>query len=216
MIYVECEQGTAEWHLARCGVITASMFSTALTTRTKPPGPSQAALDYSVAVALERIAQAPLNGAEAFNNWQMKRGQVEEPFGREHYEVDTGRVVRTAGICLTDCRKFGYSTDGLVDDDGLIEIKSLVAPWKLVQLWRTHDLSEWIHQIQGGMWITGRQWCDFICWAPQLRSVGKEIYVRRVHRDNAFINQMELDLCRFEALVSETEALMRSEIEIPA
>ena len=209
MRYIACEQGTPEWHAARAGVITASKFRDALTTYKGSDKPQACSVDYAHAVAVERISGAPIG--DGYLGWQMKRGQDEEPFGREDYEVDHGVLVQEAGVCLTDCGTFGYSTDGLVGDDGLIEIKSLVAPVKLVALWKTGDLSEWMHQIQGGLWITGRKWCDFICWAPQLRAVDKHLYVKRVYRDEKFINAMELGLLEFNARVGEIERLLRAD-----
>lgn len=209
MIYVECEQGTEAWHAARCGIPTASKFRDALDTLKKDGRPTQASINYAHELAIERIAQYPVR--EVFESWQMRRGTEEEPYGRLQYEVDHGVAVQQAGICLTDERLFGYSTDGLVENNGLIEIKSLVAPVKLVALWRDGDLSEWMHQIQGGLWITGREWCDFICWAPQLRSVGKELYVKRVFRDERFITEMEVGLLAFNARVNEIEAELRKE-----
>jgi hypothetical protein len=211
LIYIECDQGTPEWHSARLGIPTASKFRDALDTLTKDGRPAQCSVQYAHELAIERIAQYPVR--EVFESWQMKRGTEEEPYGRLNYEVDHGVAVREAGICLTDDRLFGYSTDGLVEDDGLIEIKSLVAPVKLVNLWRDGDLSEWMHQIQGGLWITGRQWADFICWAPQLRAVDKHLYVKRVHRDEKFINEMELGLLAFNARVGEIERLLRADPE---
>jgi exodeoxyribonuclease (lambda-induced) len=210
MIYVECEQGTPEWHQARMGIPTASKFRDALETYKGSDKPQACSVKYAHELAVERIAQAPLRDDE-FESWQMRRGTEQEPYGRLQYQVDHGVIVQTAGICLTDNRMFGYSTDGLVEKDGLIEIKSLVAPVKLVQLWATGDLSEWMHQIQGGMWITEREWVDFICWAPQLRSVDKHLYVKRVFRDDKFINQMELGLLAFNARVAAIERMLRAE-----
>lgn len=209
MIYVECEQGTDAWHNARLGIPTASKFRDALEVLKRDGRPAQCAINYAHELAIERIAQYPVR--EVFESWQMKRGTEEEPYGRLNYEVDHGVAVREAGICLTDNRLFGYSTDGLVEKNGLIEIKSLVAPVKLVALWRDGDLSEWMHQIQGGLWITGREWCDFICWAPQLRAVGKELYVKRVFRDERFITEMEVGLLAFNARVDEIEAELRKQ-----
>jgi hypothetical protein len=209
MIYIECDQGTEEWHRARVGIPTASKFRDALDVLKKDGRPAQKSIDYAHELAIERIAQYPVR--EVFESWQMRRGTEEEPYGRLNYEVDHGVAVREAGICLTDDRLFGYSTDGLVDENGLIEIKSLVAPVKLVALWREGDLAEWMHQIQGGLWITEREWCDFICWAPQLRAVGKELYVKRVYRDEKFINEMEMGLLAFNERVNVIERLLRAD-----
>jgi hypothetical protein len=71
-------------------------------------------------------------------------------------------------------------------------------------------MSEYMHQIQGGLWITGRRWADFVMYCPQLEAIGKQIYYRRVQRDESFIEQLERDLVDFERLVSDTEMMLRA------
>lgn len=155
------------------------------------------ALNYAWLIALERIAQRPLD--ETFTTWQMRRGHEEEPYARRAYEVHTGALVLEAGICLSDDRLYGYSTDGLVDDDGLIEIKTPSAPEKIGMTWTAPStvVEEYIDQIQGGLWLTGRQWCDLVIWTPWLRSVGKSLYVQRFQRDENYIEDLEADLVEF-------------------
>lgn len=194
MIFVNCTQGTPEWFAARAGVITASKFSDAVSTL-KDGTPSQASKDYAYKVAVERIYGETTE--DTFVTWEMRRGTELEPYARIAYEAKTGHLARESGIVLTDDRIFGYSTDGLVDDDGLIEIKCPNSARKLVEMWETGDLSEYEHQIQGGMWITGRKWCDFIMYAPQLEPVGKHLYVKRIERDDNFIEAMESQLWDF-------------------
>ncbi|MCZ3114852.1 YqaJ viral recombinase family protein, partial [Acinetobacter baumannii] len=89
------------------------------------------------------------------------------------YEAATGLLAMESGVVLTDDRLFGYSTDGNVGADGLIEIKCLASAEAIVDMWRTRDMSEYMHQMQGGMWITGRKWCDFVMYCPQLAPIGK-------------------------------------------
>lgn len=162
---------------------------------------------YAARKAVERICGTPLD--ENFQTWAMRRGQEQEPHGRRAYEARTGNMAMEAGICLTDDRLFGYSTDGLVEDDGLIEIKSLVAPLAMIQMWDTGDMSDYMHQMQGGMWITGRLWCDFVMWCPQLESVGKDLFVQRVLRDDDFIERMEPGLIAFEARVQDNLRILQ-------
>jgi len=212
MLLIECPQGTPEWHAARCGVITASRFKDAC-ERLKPGKgetigkPSAKMLNYAAEVAIERISGQPSD--EGFVTWQMRRGTELEPQARLAYEARTGRLVEESGVALTEDRVFGYSTDGLIERDGLIEIKCVASAEKLISLWRDHDLSEYTHQIQGGLWITGRAWCDFVLYAPQLASVGKELLIHRVTRDEDFIGNLELDLLAFKKLVDENEAVLR-------
>lgn len=208
MIYINCEQGTPEWHRGRCGVTTASMFRVA--TEFKRDGSrTEAALLYAAQLAIER-ATGDIS-EEGYTSWQMERGKEKEPRGRMTYEARTGNCVTEGGICLTDDRLFGYSTDGFVDDDGLIEIKSLVSAKGIVDILRDGDLSEYMHQMQGGLWLTGRKWCDFIMYCPQLKSIGKELYYRRVKRNEAFIEKLESDLVNFNRLVEDNVAILRGD-----
>lgn len=206
MIYVECEQGTQEWHAARCGVITASKFRDA-TEKTAKGLPTAKRRLYSAQVAVERISKEPCG--EVFNSWQMKRGQEIEPDARMAYEGATKNMATESGVVLTDDRLFGYSTDGFVGQDGMIEIKSLVGAEIVIEMWDKEDMSEYMHQMQGGMWITGRKWCDFVMYCPQLASVGKSLFLRRVMRDDKFIDEMVLELADFEKSVSRNESILR-------
>lgn len=206
MILIHCEQGQPEWFAARCGVITASKFGDAV-DRTKKGERTAKSNLYAAQVAIERISQQPSD--EGFVSWQMKRGTELEPAARMEYEALTGNFATESGVILTDDKLFGYSTDGFLNDDGLIEIKSLASAEKIVAMWRDGDMSDYMHQIQGGLWISGRKWADFVMYCPQLESIGKQIFYRRVERDDAFIEQLERELIEFEHFVSETEAILR-------
>ena len=249
MKFIECRQGTPEWHQARSGLITASRFADAITTigamneqqlayvaavrggasekdaaivagyKAAPKSdiikralagedtcqPSDTAKRYAADLALERISGMMLS--EPPRAWVLDRGHEMEDAARRIYEARTGAFVTEAGICVDGT--FGYSTDGLVDDDGLIEIKAPVDSIKIEAMWRTGDVSEYIHQMQGGMWLTGRKWCDFIMYVPALASVGKDLYVKRIERNDAFIDDMVDKLVRFETMVLEAEQFWR-------
>lgn len=206
MIFINCEQGTEEWHKARCGVITASKFRDAVEVTAKGKPTAKSSL-YAAQVALERISGTPCD--EVFNSWQMKRGSELEPKARMEYEAKTGNLASESGVVLTDDRLFGYSTDGELGDDGIIEIKCLASAIGVLEMWRDQDLSEYIHQIQGGLWLTGRKYCDFVMYAPQLESVGKQLFVKRVERDEAFIDAMVEQLLAFAKAVDGNEAIFR-------
>lgn len=168
---------------------------------------SDVAKRYAADQSIERISKQP--HGEPVKTWVLERGHTMEEAARRQYEARTGSFVTEAGICLTDDDLYGYSTDGLVDADGLIEIKAPVDSIKIRDMWLNGDTSEYDHQMQGGMWITGRQWCDFIMYVPELAAVGKDLFVKRIQRDDAFIDAMVARLAEFEKLVSENEALWR-------
>jgi YqaJ-like viral recombinase domain len=207
-IRIDAAQGSPEWLQARCGVITASKFKDAC-DKLKSGKPSQKAILYASQVAMERVTGKPCD--EQFVTWQMRQGTEREPMARLEYESLTGNLATESGIILTDDRMFGYSSDGYVGDDGLIEIKSLASAEKIIAMWRDHDFSDYMHQIQGGLWISGRRWADFVMYAPDLECVGKQLFYRRIERDESFIEQLETDLMQFAALVAENEAVLRQQ-----
>lgn len=216
-IMINEPQGSQEWLAARSGVITASRFSDAraklsrATKNGKAGDPAGKAIEYAWQVALERIAGEPVS--EAFSTWQMRRGTELEPEARMTYEAATGLLASEEGLILTDDRAFGYSSDGLVGDDGLIEIKCPANCQKIGDTWSDPEnaVAEYIDQIQGGMWITGRKWCDFVMYCPWLEPVGKELFRRRVERDEAYIAELECDLLAFRRLVASYEKLLRAD-----
>lgn len=208
MIFIECKQGSPEWLQARAGVITASMFKTAISTL-KDGRPTADSEKYAAAVAVERISGLPLD--DGYNSWQMQRGHDLEPTARMAYEERTHNLASESGVVLTDDRMFGYSADGLVNEDGGIEIKCLVSPIELVRIWRDHDLSAYMHQMQGGLWITGRKWIDYVMYAPQLAKAGRELYYRRVERNDDFIDSMVEQLVAFSKRVAEYERILRGD-----
>ena len=93
---------------------------------------SDTAKRYAADLSIERISGQPYG--EPPKTWVLERGHQMEAAARRHYEGRTGSFVTEAGICLTDDDIFGYSTDGLVDDDGLIEIKAPIDSLKLLAM----------------------------------------------------------------------------------
>jgi exodeoxyribonuclease (lambda-induced) len=215
MIIVNCRQGTSEWLAARSGAITASCFADAISVLSrksgnKNPGDPTAASDkYALDIAIERVSGKPYG--EPIKAWTLERGHEMEGFARMGYEARTGNLASESGVILTDDRKFGYSSDGLVGDDGLIEIKCPVDSVKIMEMLETHDISEYEHQIQGGLWLSGRKWCDFIQYVPALENVGKDLFYKRVYRDDNFIDAMVEKLLTFEKRVTAYETLLRKQ-----
>ena len=218
-IVINCEQGTDEWKQARAGVITASRFADARSKMKVSRGPKKAGDPtetsdaYARLLATERIYGSPLD--DTFETWSMRRGRELEPVARSLYEVRFGRVVMEAGITLTDDRLFGYSTDGEVSgEEGGGEIKCPSATDKVAGVWLDPDpiIAEYIDQCQGGMWINRWKWIDLIVYTPWLASVGRDLFVRRIHRDDDYINALELDLIAFSRRVKAIETALRQPI----
>lgn len=174
-----------------------------------PSEPSDVAKRYAADLAIERISGQP--HGEPAKAWVLERGHEMEARARMLYEARTGAFITESGICLSDDGIFGYSSDGLSDDDGLIEIKAPIDSMKIMEMLRTGDTSEYDHQIQGGLWLTGRKWLDFIMYVPDLAAVGKDLYVKRIYRDDAFIDKMVLQLVEFDRLVTDYTIILRAD-----
>lgn len=165
---------------------------------------SEVAKNYAFCVAVERIRGTPLD--EGFETWAMKRGHEMEPAARQEHENQTGLIVQRAGFVLTDDEVFGASADGLIDHNGGSEYKCLVSPETLRTVLLDNDISDYIDQVQGCMWITGREWWHFAMYCPALEPIGKQLYLREIRRDDDYIEAMERDLLEFKALVDKYHA----------
>lgn len=212
MKIIVCEQGSAEWHRARAGCITASMFGEArakLKSGARKGEPTAAALDYAFNLAVERISGEPLDNG--FETWQMRRGHELEPHARMEHELQTGLIVQRAGFVTTDDNCFGASADGLIGEDGISEYKCFLAPEKLRKFHIDNDASDIFDQVQGVLWITGRKWAHIGMYCPALEPAGKQLWWREFKRDEAFIEELEEDLLRFKALVDYFEAKLREQ-----
>src|SRR5262249_53121620 len=116
MKFVECAQGTHEWLAARAGVVTASRFEDAISVLSRASGsrkagdPSASSDRYAADLAIERVSGKPFG--EPPKAWLLERGHELEGDARRIYEVRSKAFVTEAGLCLTECGNFGYSTDG--------------------------------------------------------------------------------------------------------
>lgn len=192
------EQGTEAWRQERCGRATASAFADILA---KGKGDTRAA--YMRRIVAERLMGRPL---DTFKNAHMDRGHEQEPAARLAYEVATGNVVELAPFIKHPRLMTGCSPDGLVDDDGGTEIKSVIPTVQIATIQSGHYPLEHKPQIQGNLWITGRRWWDFISYSPDLPE-HLQLYVYRVLPDPAYIETLALEVARF---LKETDDLYLS------
>ena len=200
--HFDIEQGADEWHALRRGKITASAVSRLITTTGKP-----ANNDTSRAQLLQLLAERITGESEAsFYGDDMARGHLLEPLARDLYAKHCAPVTECGFITATLCGvELGYSPDGLVGDDGLIEIKSPRQKNHLKALLANEMPAEYVPQVQLGLAVTGRSWCDFISYAP-----GLPLFVHRCRRDEGVIAQLiaaaeaaELELQRLMAVYTE-------------
>jgi hypothetical protein len=174
--YTELEQGTDEWLAARCGIVTASVVGQLITPKTVKP----AANDYSRALAVTLTAERITGHVEPIHeNSDMLRGALDEPFARDKY-AEHFAPVDELGFMVRDDWGFqiGYSPDGLVGDDGLIEIKSRRQKKHLATILADEVPLENMAQCQAGLLVSGREWIDYVSFCS-----GMPLYVKRVEPD---------------------------------
>ena len=197
------EQGSPEWKQARAGKVTASRAKDAR-DRLKSGAASGKQIAYACQVALERVSHQPADAT--FENWQMREGHVQEPIARAAYERRTGNLVDEVGAFATDDDLFLYSPDGIIDGDGLLEVKTLFSPERIMTIVGNGDVSDFIDQCMFGLWLTGRQWIDLVVWVPSL----EHLTIKRIDRDEDYIEAMETDLMAFSRLVTQYENTLRT------
>lgn len=198
----DAPQGSDGWLLARCGRATASEFSSV-----QAKGEGKTRSKYLRRVVAERLTGKPLEGG--FSNAHTDRGHQQEPFGKLAYEARTGNIIEEAGFIQHPTLMAGCSPDGLVDADGGVEGKSVIATVQLETILGGSYPPEHKAQIQGSLWITGRTWWDFISYCPDLPP-HLQLYVFRVKRDDAYIKTLATEVIKFLAEVDELyESLMK-------
>ena len=174
-IYDNLTQGTDEWLEARRGIVTASVVGQLIT----PSKISVAHNDTSRRLVYKLLAERITGRIEpVFVTDDMLRGTMEEPLARSAYADHTGTEVQQIGFITEDIgdARLGYSPDGMVGDDGLIEIKSR-RPTKHVQTILSDRVPvENMAQIQCGLLVSGRAWCDYVSYCA-----GMPLYVTRVY-----------------------------------
>jgi len=178
MQILTCEQGTKEWLAARLGRPSASQFHKLITATGKP---SSSADGYINTLIAERI----LGYSEpVFVSEWMTRGNELEPDARAMYELITDTEVEEVGFILDNSGEFGCSPDGLVGEGG-VEIKC-PAPHNHIE-WSRKGVCPSKHyaQVQGCMWITERDWWDFMSYHPEMKP-----FIVRVERDQEFIDKL--------------------------
>jgi hypothetical protein len=176
------DQGSDEWIQLRLGVATASNFDKIITAGGKQ---STTLEKYALQLATDKMLTTP---EPSYKNEAMIRGTELEPLARETYQEETFNIVEQITMFLSDCGNFGYSPDGLVGDDGLIEIKCPKATTHFQYIIDNKAPADYWQQLQGGLWLSGRKWIDFVSYHPDFKT--KQLFIIRVGRDETYIAKL--------------------------
>ncbi len=197
----DAAQGSAEWAKQRLGKATGSRFAEVLAT-----GKGLTRRAYATQLALEIITG---QATDTFTSHAMELGTEREPIARAAYEALTGNFVTEVGFCLHESLPCGVSPDGLIDDEGGLEIKCPRERTHAEYLTLPAEPACYTAQIQGCLWVTQRRWWDFVSFNPAFPANARLI-VRRIERDEAFIARLEQAVRQFSIEVQETVELIRN------
>jgi hypothetical protein len=193
---IECEQGSPEWHEARRGLPTASRYGDVLAQ-----GQGKMRNKYRRQLAAEIESGKVM---KTHSNAHMERGKEEQDEILMKYVFQTDAELQKVGFLRYTLMSTGCSPDGLIGKDGMVEIKSML-PELLVELHETGKIpTEHTPQVQGGMWITGRKWCDLVLGSP-----GLPLIVHRIQRDEPYMAGLQRELQYFIEEVAQLAKFLK-------
>jgi putative phage-type endonuclease len=214
MITVTEDQRTDEWLQARAGKVTASRFKDVI-SRTAKGLPTADRTRYLWQIVTERLTGQPVQMPDAA---PLRWGRENEDAARTAYLFTSSARLTETGFVAHPTLACGASPDGLVSDEsdpdgmfGLIEIK---CPWSSqvhLEAWLNGMPEDHQAQIQGQMWLTGRQWCDFVSFDPRMPA-DLQLYVQRVKGNPEFQAMLEREIIAFSAEADEIVSRLRAKV----
>lgn len=179
----DVEQNSPEWDAARVGVITASCFKDVLAK-----GEGITRRKYMLTVLGQRISGRVFE--DRYSNAAMERGHRLEEEARQEYRIETGIEVDRVGFMRRG--DVGCSPDGVIGTDGLQEIKTKLHHLHLECILKDRVPPEHRAQTQGQLWVSGREWIDFVSYSP-----GLPLFVKRIQRDEEYIATLAAEVAQF-------------------
>lgn len=195
----DCDQGEAEWFEARRGIPTASMFATVM-AKGKGAADSKTRRTYMLKLIGENLTGEVQEG---YSNGHMERGKIMEPDARNLYAMVS--EVEPVAVGFMRRGQAGASPDSLIETNGLLEIKTKLPHLHLEVLLSGEMPPEHKAQVQGQLWISGRDYCDFVSYWP-----GLPIFIKRIEREQAYIDTLAQAVADFNGeMKALTEEILR-------
>lgn len=186
------EQRSPEWYAARLGKVTASRIADVI-ARTKT-GYSASRANYLAELLCERLTGTTV---DSYESAAMVWGREKEPDAKAAYSFMTDTAIEEAGfITHSSIVMAGASPDGLIGDDGLIEIKCPNSATHIETLLSQVIEGKYLLQMQFQMAVTGRQWCDFVSFDPRLPPE-MQLWTKRIYRQPEKIEEIEKEVHQF-------------------
>lgn len=201
----DCAQRSPEWFAARLGKLTGSRAADMLATIKS--GEAAARRDLRMQLVCERLTgQSQENG---YINADMQRGIDLEPLALAAYESQTGALVQAVGFLEHPELPAGCSPDGLIGDDGMIEMKCPKSATHLGYLRSLVIPTDYQRQIIHNLWISGRQWCDFVSFDDRFPAP-LNLVIMRMSRPSSDVTAYELSARLFLGEVAKEVDLLRN------
>lgn len=202
-----CEQGSEQWKQARAGMPTASCLGAVIATLAKKKGEAKERSNYRMQIVCEILTGQPT--PEGYISPEMRWGKEQERFARAAYEIDRDVMVETCGFVVHPRLRFGCSPDGLIGDDGLLELKCPNTSTHLRWMMEGIVPLEHAPQVVGGLaCFPNRQWVDFLSFDPRLIDPKLHKFIVRFPRqgNEHLIAAVEAEVERFNAEIDEVLA----------
>jgi len=184
------EQRSEEWFQARLGKVTASRVADVL-AKIKS-GESASRRNYKIQLVSERLTGEK---QETYINQAMQDGIDREAFARDRYVQQFGEV-EEVGFIKHPTLEAGASPDGIVGEDGILEIKCPMGSTHTETLMTQDVPSRYVPQIQFQLLVTGRKWCDFVSYNPMFPE-HLQVFVKRVEADPVYQKELESEVKQF-------------------
>ena len=197
-IFHDVQQNTEEWESLRIGKITSSSMGLIMANYGKAFG--DPAKRHALKIALERMSG--LKAEYSFSNDHTERGHEQEPIARSEYEAMMFVDVQNGGFF--ELGNIGASPDGLIGDNGLIEIKSVIAPVHYATLKRGGFDPAYQWQLYSNLKTTEREWIDFVSYCGEFVEP-KRVLIHRINANDCIDQFQMIDkrVAEFEELISE-------------
>lgn len=201
----DIEQRSADWYAARCGSLGASQIADAIATSRDGKSAGSTSINLRAKLVVERLTGIQEDG---FKSAAMQHGIDNEDAARMAYEARTGDFVTETGLHKHPAIEGTHaSPDGLVGDDGLIEIKCPNSATHIETIKAAKIATKYLYQMQWQMRCTDRQWCDFVSYDPRMPE-GLRLWIKRVERDDQLLAELEAKVTAFlEGVASDVSIL---------
>ena len=199
-------QGSEAWLDARRGIVTASVVGQLITAKSVKP----ASNDYSRALTTTLVAERITGWTDpVYVSDDMMRGNMDEPLARDLYSRHYAPMVEVGFMVRDDWGwRLGYSSDGLVGDDGLIEVKSRRPKKHLATILADEVPLENMAQIQAGLLVSGRAWCDYLSYCG-----GMPMWRKRVTADERWADAIVEAVATFEQVAEQMIATYQAAVD---